>query len=191
MSHLSFTFTALILLLLCSHGVSQAQQDKLVGGEYWLRHSLVLKGETKVFSNDVQFEWTDGQILNRGDRVRINLISDEGGFSRIKFSSGDKDYQLLVERTIKGLNRRAFDLIFASKPIKEYWSKYICEGKMKTRSDVLRCLGFPLDARKSVSDGKTIEELYYTCWYVGNCGGFDTYWIKIIDGKITDIAGTI
>lgn len=174
--------------VLCQNSL---KTDRYISGTFWLRHNLVLKNETKVYPNNIEFGATDGKIVNRGEQIKIESIEAGKEFSKVVFSAKDSRYELFVQSNDRKNFQKSFDLAFSSKPISEYWVNLSCQSKIKTKKDVLKCLGFPLDIKARTEEGKKVEEFYYTCWFLNHCIGFDTFWIKFVDDKFVDTHGTI
>jgi hypothetical protein len=130
-------------------------------------------------------------VVNRGEKVKVNRIAVEGDYARVSFSHGDNKHTLLVLNSDKRTFKKAFELAFSKRPIKEYWSRYYCDGKMKTKKDLIRCYGYPLGTTKTIEGNKIIETLNYSCWFLGNCISWDLIEIKIVNGKIEDYRYTI
>ncbi|CAN5470021.1 hypothetical protein BH20ACI1_BH20ACI1_20520 [soil metagenome] len=170
-------------------GQSNLKVDKYISKTFWLRHNLVLSGEVKVYPNNIEFEETDGKIVNRGEMVKIKSIKREQDFSKVKFSAKDSTYELLVQSNSKKNFQKSFELAFSPKPIKESLVNWYCESKMKTKADLLKCYGFPLRIDKD--EENNVEIFHYTCWFLNHCSSLDTYEIKIKNGKIVDITGLI
>lgn len=165
--------------------------DKYISKTFWLRHNLVLSGEVKVYPNNIEFEASDGKIVNRGEKVKIESIKTEKDFSKVVFSAKDSTYELLVQSNSKNNFKKSFALAFSPKPIKESLIKYYCASKMRTKTDVLRCYGFPLDIEVKEENGVKIEKLYYTCWFLKDCISWDTIKLIIKNGKFIDVEETI
>lgn len=151
----------------------------------------MLSGEVKVYPNNIEFENTDGLIVNRGERVKVESITEGKDFSKVSFSSKNVTYELFVQSNKKKIFEQSFKLAFSPKPIKESLVNLYCESKMKTRDNVLKCLGFPLRNTSWEENGVIVEKFYYTCWFLNKCISYDTFWITFKDGKIDDISGTI
>ena len=191
MKFTQFCSLIFFVVLFCSFvfGQSDFGMDKYVSKTFWIRHNLVLSGEVKVYPNNIEFEKTDGKIVNRGEQVKIESIKTEKDFSKVIFSAKDSTYELLIQSNSKKNFQKSFKLAFSPKPIKESLVNLYCESKMKTKKDLLKCFGFPLRVDKD--EENNIEIFHYTCWFLNHCWSLDTYEVKIKNGKIIDISGLI
>jgi hypothetical protein len=161
--------------------------------QYFLRHPLIflnLDGPPKVYSDHIDFvekcrelsfrQPYDSHILNRGAKVTVFVGEVRDGFEKLTIETDGSRYTLLLAATSKNTRQRAFDLAFSSRPV------HRPKLKIKTQSDVIKLMGFPIYRRCSAEE----EEWFYILEFAPYTGvGFDGWWIKLKRGLVTDITG--
>lgn len=181
-----------LAFLLSASAFSQNRQDQ--SKTYWLKHSLIFFKDCmpRVFPDNIIFTEGDcsvspyqGDILSKGFSVEMDYIGEESGFAKILFKYKSKSYEVLLKNDSPKNFRKTFDLLFSRKMVSEARD---C-GDIKTRKQVIKCLGFPI----SVTRDGDVEKYFYILEFVGQSpfSSYDGFTIKIKNKKVIDVSGYI
>lgn len=165
---------------------------------YWLKYSLIFFTgcQPTVSADNITFTRGScstnpyaGDILPRGTEVRVTSVSRTKPYAVVSFKRGAHDYEVALENGRKDDFRKAFDLLFTTKRLSEFYETK-CPNKVETKRDVIACLGFPITITR---DGD-VELYFYILEFVGPGsigGGFDGFNVKIKRNRFIDITGYI
>ena len=166
---------------------------------YWLNHNLIFLPSAnhlpRILPNNIVFtegcgdDARSGDILWKGTKIEIASISKEKGFKKMTFIAEGKKYQLLLKSGSENEYRKAFNLVFSEKEIDDE-SESACSSDLRTKEQVINCLGFPISKCKKGD----LEQYYYILEFLGPrnpFGGYDGFWVEIKKGKVVNIYGYI
>jgi hypothetical protein len=184
------------ILLLLFGLVSVKTEQSPSAREYYLRHPLIFletNAPPRVYENEIIFLEKcrevsfslpyHSAILSRGTKVTIAGGKLKDGFESITIQANDNKFELLIAAGSKHIRNKAFALAFSAHPIPETPK----HKKLKTQSDVIREMGFPI-YRKCTAES---EDWFYILEFVPpfSGGSFDGWWIKLKNGRVVDMYG--
>jgi len=181
-----------ILILLSTVASSQSVKPD-PSKVYWLKYNLIfLKGcQPRVFPHNIIFSegdcssdaWTCPNLL-KGTKVEIKAINKGQEFAKVSFTHEGSDYEALLQNDSARHFDKSFNLLFSAK---EVIDDDTCTDHLKTKRQVIKCLGFPI----SIREGEDFEIYEYNKKYFGFPFMYDDVYIEIKRGKVIGIGGTI
>ncbi|HZH31124.1 MAG TPA: hypothetical protein VEY11_10210 [Pyrinomonadaceae bacterium] len=196
--------TSLIVLLLCA-GVSAQGKTALAGSlskPYWLNHNLIfLKGCRPLVSphnitfteGDCDIDANSGKIFSRATKVKIYSVTSSKGFAAVRFRHWPEIYELDTEYEIllrsdsaKNFNR-SFRLLFSERDVTDD-QRPECPDELKTKAQVIKCMGFPL----SVTRRGGMEKYSYIMEFAGfSYLGYDGWTVELKRNNVINVWGNI
>jgi|SRR5688572_3943701 len=190
-----------ILLSITAQAQSNVDGKINTSKPYWLNYSLIfLQGcQPRVFPDNIIFaegtcrvEAYSGKIFSRGTKVKIYSVVEGDGFAKVRFRywpeiyESESEYEIFLKSGSSKNFRQSFALLFSEKKVPD---EYDCPDGVKTKKQVIQCLGFPI----SVEREGDVEKYFYILEFVGPnpFSGYDGFTLKIKRGKVIDVSGYI
>lgn len=210
--HRLIIFVIIVLSpILCVSAKNKPDKRKYLSQKFILKQNLIFfdsdqfeDGEKypQIFSNEII--WTksggmnaySGKILNRKAKVEITDLTEINEFIKVAFKAEFGNATEIFQVYISKKSEKEFSKIFETTFVKSdfenpLYTKKCGDSRIKTKEHLFQCYGYPLSIEQNTfDDGKIEEKFFYICEFVGNCGGFDGYWIKLTKTGI-DVAGYI
>ena len=195
MKRITTQILAALLLVTAAYAQNNTQPKPTPSKSYWLTYNLICFRNClpKVLPGNILFtdgcsvgSAYDGEILSRGARVEITSVHRQKGFAKVSFKFGS-EYEVLLSNNSEQSFRKSFDLLFSATEVPE---EYPCPDEMKTKKQVIQCLGFPIFVEKSGD----VEKYSYILEFLGRSAssmGYDGFTVEIKKNKVTDIYGYI
>jgi hypothetical protein len=197
-----FLSTALFAVLtFVSSGATEWPDDLPSLEQRYLRHPLIfLESPPQVFLDRIVFTSAclcrpvpegathdlshAAPILRRGQPVRVVSRDRAAQRQRLEIESEGKRYELALAGVTSWERRGAFDLLFAKHPPPDATFR----DDIKTRSDVVDYLGFPISTCR-----KGTEEywFYFLGFAAHDWGAYDEWCIHLKDGHVVGSEGSI
>ena len=199
------TTAQIVLVLLLSvvgHAQSEVNSKVSLSKPYWLKYSLIffhnyqpmISPNNIIFTNGAgDVDAYKGEILSRGTKVKIYSIREEKGLVKLTFRHWPVDYEfstkfdVLLKNDSKKNFLKSLKLLFSEREVpKEYECAYV----LKTKKQVIQCLGFPIEVTRK----NDTEEYFYILEFVGPpnpFSGYDGFRVKLKRGKVIDVSGYI
>jgi hypothetical protein len=186
-----------VLLLSPVFFTTESHPRQQVSKTYWLRYSLIFfygcvprVSRSKIVFNEgtCHVDAYAGQILPRGSKITLKALNKEKGLARVSLAESSVEYEIHLANDSDESFRKAFNLVFLGKETSR-WYDMPCSNHIKTKKQVINCLGFPISASKD----KDVEEFFYILEFVGPSpfSSYDGFTIKMKNGKVIDVSGYI
>lgn len=164
---------------------------------YWLKYSLIFFSGCQpiVSPSNITFDEGDcvasaydGKILPRGTEVQLTSIDKNSQLAKISFTVASVGYEVLLKQKSEKQFSKAFGLLFIERKLEEFYETK-CPDDIKTKRQLIRCLGFPITATRNGD----VEEYFYIIEFTGSTyiSSYDGFTFKIKNGKIIDLSGYI
>ena len=188
-----------VVFLLSIPAYARLKSEVSLSKPYWLNYSLIFLegGPPKVFPNNIVFTEEDnvnpssGRIFSRGTKIKIYSVSMGKRFARIRFGYWPifelkSEYEVLLDKRSMSNFRKSFKLLFSARNVSP---DYHCPADIKTKKQVIECLGFPISVTR---EGSTENYFYYGEFIGPNpFAPYDAFTIKIRKGKVVSVSGII
>jgi len=166
-------FVLMVLLTTVANSQSRAVRRVNLSRPYWARN--VRAG-----------------TFTRGAKIKIYGIRFEKNFAEVTLRHWPEYFEYNSEETIRLNNKskvafqRSFAFLFSSRKLEPFSGD--CPYELKTRADVIRCLGPPKETKK---EGSVVRYEYDTQFPGGSFGGWQTWWIELKHNRVIKIWGAI
>jgi hypothetical protein len=197
--------TSLAVLLLCC--VASAQGKTALAGSlskpYWLNHNLIFLKDCRpvVSPRNITFNEGDcegssaysGKIFSRATKVKIYSVVRGKDFAVVRLrhwpeiNELDAEYEMLLRGDSEKNFIKSFRLLFSETELHNDHGAS-CPDNVKTKAQVIKCMGFPI----SVSHSGGVEKYFYILEFAGfSYLGYDGWTIEIKNGKVINVSGYI
>ena len=182
--------------------VPAAAQKQFIGKKqetpkhYWLKYSLAFfpKCHPRVYPNNITFDEgckTDGfkvEAIQRDTQVLITAIKKEKAFTKVSFNYAQDGYEIFLKSNSRINYQKAFRLLFSEKELTPEELHPSCHLNPKTKEQLLRCIGFPIEVRRE----RGLEKYCYDLAFVGFMFyGFHDWCVEVKGNKVLRIYGSI
>ena len=194
----------LLLLLSTTAYASKLNAKVDLSKPYWLNYSLIFfEGcQPKVFPNNIVFtegacrvDPYSGKIFPRGTKVKIYSVTEGEGFSKIRLRHWpevfelESEYEIVLKSDSGKSFRKSFALLFTQKTLEQFYETN-CPDNVKTKKQLIQCIGFPISATREGD----VEKYFYILEFAGPSsigGSFDGFTVEIKKNKIINVSGYI
>ncbi len=170
---------------------------------YWLNYSLVFLEGCRPVVSPHNITFTDGncpesnaysgKIFLRATKVKIYSVAKGKGFTKIKFRHWpeiyelDSEYEVLLRSDSERNFSNSFHLLFSEREVTDERGA-TCPDDLKTKAQVIKCMGFPI----SISKVGGVEKYSYILEFVGfGYLGYDGWTFEIKNNKVINVSGYI
>lgn len=128
----------------------------------------------------------------KGTKVKIYSIKFDRDFAELtvrhwpEYFEFNSEYTIQVDNKSKADFQRSFAFLFSPRKVEPFSGD--CPYDLKTRTDVITCLGPPLKIRK---ENGVVRYEYNAQFVGGSFGGWQSWWIELKHNRVIKIWGAI
>lgn len=206
MKRIAFKMLMVVALLpVCTGARAQKTRAAEPGLDkpYWLNYSLIFLDDCRpvVSPRNIVFAEGDcqksspssGKIFPKAAKVKLYSVTRGENFSKVRFRHWpeiyelDAEYELILRSDSETNFIKSFRLLFSEREFRHDHGA-ACPDDVKTKAQVIKCMGFPI----SVSKSGDAEKYSYILEFAGfGYLGYDGWTIEIKNGKVINVSGYI
>lgn len=199
MKRVSAQILIAVLLSTVAYSQNGGKLREIPNKTYWLKYPLIYfkSCAPRVSPDNIIFTEGNceadspysGKIIPKGAEVELNSAVREKGFAKVTFKWASSSYEVLLKNDSEKTFRKSFDLLFAMKELGQ-WYDTDCPSGIKTKKQLVQCIGFPIRAKKEGN----VEHYFYILEFAGPgnpYSSYDGFTVMIDHGKIVSVSGYI